>query len=177
MEITYVTLAPFLNAPLEIQIHAFAALCALCLGPIVLYLRVEQRVHKVLGYVWITSMVTTALSSFMIHSFSLIGPFSPIHLLSCYVLWSMWIAVQQARRGAWKAHAETMQSLYWYGLCIAGLLTLLPGRVLSRSLFGSQETTGIWIAAIGLACLAMRAIWRRNLGLKTESGKKLRFFT
>ena len=66
-----------------------AALVAHFLGPFALDRARRDRLHKVLGYTWVLAMAITALSSFFIHSFPVIGPFSPIHLLALFALWSL----------------------------------------------------------------------------------------
>ena len=43
------TLSPFLDASLQVQIHIVSALIGLCLGPFVLYRRKRDSMHKLLG--------------------------------------------------------------------------------------------------------------------------------
>ena len=42
-------------------------------------------------------MVIVAFSGFFIHVLKLVGPFSPIHLLSVLTLTSLWYAIRAAR--------------------------------------------------------------------------------
>lgn len=146
-------LSPVIDASPIIQIHMCAALVAMGLGPIALYRRRRDRNHKVIGYIWVLAMALTALSSFAIHSFALIGPFSPIHLLACLALWSLWVGVAQIRAGQVAAHQATMESLYWRGLCVAGLFNFLPGRVVNRTLFGESSDVGYGVILLGGAAL------------------------
>ena len=83
------TLAPFFDAPIYIQLHASNATLALILGPFVILRTARDRLHKVGGYIWVLAMFVVAVSSFWIKEFGLIGPFSPIHLLSAFTLWSL----------------------------------------------------------------------------------------
>ena len=59
--------APLLEAPLAIQIHAFAALGAFLLGVAQLARVKGTRSHRALGYTWVGLMLLVALSSLLIH--------------------------------------------------------------------------------------------------------------
>jgi uncharacterized membrane protein len=131
------TLTPLLSAPPFIFYHALAAMLALCLGILQLALPKGNRRHRILGYVWVISMVGVAISSFFIHTIQLIGPFSPIHILSVFTLFTVPRAVLAARRGNIKAHRSAMQQLFWFALIGAGLFTLLPNRIMGEVLFGT----------------------------------------
>ena len=87
------TFEPILNAPIYILIHASAAMIALLMGPFVILRNRRDRLHKIVGYIWVVVMACAAISSFWIMEFRLIGPFSPIHGLSIYVLWSLYRGV------------------------------------------------------------------------------------
>ena len=65
------------------------------------------------------------------------GGFSFLHLLSIFVLLALPFAIVMARLGRVQAHRNTMIGVYVGGIWIAGLLTLLPGRLLHRAAFGS----------------------------------------
>ena len=70
-----------------------------------------------------------------------IGPrlfnhFGFIHLLSLLVLYSVPTAYFAARKGNIKAHKSNMQNLYFGDLILAGLFTLLPGRLINVWIFG-----------------------------------------
>ena len=82
-------------------------------------------------------MALVALSSFGIHEFRLLGPFSPIHLLSILVLYSLWKGVAHVKRGNIDAHRRLMISLYLYAMLLTGALTLLPGRMMHAVFFGA----------------------------------------
>lgn len=124
------------NELAPIPSHAVAAMAAIVLGGIQLVMEKGTRRHRVMGYVWVGLMAYVAISSFFIYELQIIGPFSPIHLLSIFVLYSLWIAISAARRGDIKSHTKTMKSLYLLGLIITGFFTLLPGRVMHEVLFG-----------------------------------------
>ena len=90
-----------------------------------------------MGRIWVLLMITIATSSLFIHGIEMIGPFSPIHLLSLWVLLGVPFAVRHARRGRVDAHRRAMVGLFVGALVIAGALTLLPGRVMHEVLFGA----------------------------------------
>jgi uncharacterized membrane protein len=168
------SLDPILSAAPVIQIHASAALLALLLGPVALYRRRRDRLHKITGYLWVLAMAVTALSSFGIWSFALIGPFSPIHLLAVLALWSLWQGMRQILAGRVAAHAQTMRSLYWRGLIIAGLFNFMPGRVVNRTLFAQGGWQGWIVIAPGLALILWDGLRRRRMQRIGKSGKECR---
>ena len=158
------TLTPLFDASLQIQIHVCAALVSVFLGPFVLLRKRRDRVHKVMGYVWVVAMAVVALSSFAISEFAVIGPFSPIHGLAVLTLWSLWAGVRHAVQGRIAAHRIVFRNLYWYGLLVAGTLNFLPGRRMNEVVFGGQDTLGLWlIAAVGCAVALRFGLGRRRI--------------
>ena len=131
------SLAPLLAAPAVIQIHAFAALGAFGLGAIQLAAPKGTIPHRTIGWVWAGLMLAVVLSSFFIHTIRLWGPFSPIHLLSLFTLVMLPLAVMRARRHQVDHHRRAMTSLFLGALVIAGVFTLLPGRIMHAVIFGS----------------------------------------
>ena len=131
------TLAPLLDAGPFILFHAIGAIGALALGIVQLAAPKGTVNHKVIGYTWAALMLWVATSSLWIHMIRLIGPWSPIHLLSLLVLVSVPAALFAARKGRIATHKRAMQSLFFYALIVAGLFTLLPGRIMNQVLFGS----------------------------------------
>jgi len=131
------TLEPLLRAPVEIQLHAFAALGAFALGIAQLALPKGTPFHRMRGYAWAGLMLLVAISSFWLHSIRLVGPFSPIHLLSILTLAGVPRAVYLARAGDIAGHRRMMLILFWFALVGAGLFTLLPGRIMGAVVLGS----------------------------------------
>ena len=78
--------APLLNAPLQIPLHAFAAMAAFGIGVIQLAAPKGTMPHRTLGWLWVTLMMVVAGSSFWIHQSRVWGLWSPIHLLSIFTL-------------------------------------------------------------------------------------------
>lgn len=149
------TLTPILTAPIVIQLHVLAALCAMVLGPLAMLRQSRDIWHKRLGRAWVAAMLVTALSSFLIHEGRLLGPFSPIHLLSGLTLWGLWQIVADARAGRIAAHRTGAISLYVWALGVAGLFTLLPGRRMNEALFSAAPWTGFATTAAGLILVAI----------------------
>ena len=131
------SLAPLLNASLAIQLHAFAAMGAFVLGLIQFAAPKGTLPHRTLGFIWLALMLTVAVSSFWIHSIRWVGPFGPIHLLSIYVLLMVPLALYFARKHNIRGHAKTVIGMFVGGLVIAGLFTLLPGRIMHAVAFGN----------------------------------------
>lgn len=145
-----------LSAPsAAIVFHVATACIALVVGPFAIYRKRRDRLHRVLGYVWVLAIAMTALSSFLIEASVLPIAFGmgAIHLLSIWAFWTIWFGVQDARAGRIASHRSRMAGLYWQGLSIAGVLTLLPGRALNDALFGEAQMVGLWLIGIGLAAL------------------------
>lgn len=130
------SLGPLLSAPSPIPWHAFAAFAALALGGAQLALPKGTPRHRLLGYVWAALMLVIAISSFWIQEMRLIGPFSPIHLLSIVVLVTVPLAVWYAHSHKVTAHRGAMIKLYVFALIGAGVFTLLPGRIMHAVVFG-----------------------------------------
>jgi len=93
--------------------------------------------HRGMGYVWIIAMAAVAISGFFIHQIRMIGPFSPIHLLSIFTLYTLVVALLAARAGNIDKHRKEMRILFFLGLILAGAFTLFPGRVLHSVLMST----------------------------------------
>jgi len=130
------SLGPLLSAPPPIPWHAFTALAALAMGGAQLALPKGTTRHRVMGYAWAALMLVIAISSFWIQQIRLIGPFSPIHILSIIVLITVPLAVWHAHRHRVAKHRRVMISLYVFALIGAGVFTLLPGRIMHAVVFG-----------------------------------------
>jgi uncharacterized membrane protein len=130
------SLAPLLQAEPVIQIHAFAAIGAFALGLIQFAAPKGTLPHRTIGWIWVALMAVIALSSFFIHEIKLVGPFSPIHLLSIFTLVMLPLAVLHARRHNVKRHRGAMIGIFIGALVIAGAFTFVPGRIMHAVAFG-----------------------------------------
>jgi uncharacterized membrane protein len=129
-------LAPLLNALPPIPLHAVAAMAAFALGVVQLAAPKGTLPHRTLGWIWVLLMAVVAASSFWIHQIRLVGPWSPIHLLSIFTLVMLPLGVWRAHRHDVKAHRRTMIGIFTGVLVIAGLFTLVPGRIMHAVIFG-----------------------------------------
>jgi uncharacterized membrane protein len=130
------SLAPLLDAAPAIPVHAFAAMAAFALGLVQFAAPKGTLPHRTIGWIWVGLMVTVAASSLWIHEIRLFGPWSPIHLLSIFTLIMLPVAVWRARRHRVADHRRIMTMTFVGALVIAGLFTLLPGRIMHAVVFG-----------------------------------------
>lgn len=157
------TLDPLLTATPEIRLHVAFALVAIICGPIAIFRRRRDRIHKVLGYTGVTGMAGLAGTGLLIESdFAVIGSYGPIHLLSLYTLFSLVVGVQAARQRQFARHEAWMKSLWFTAIGVTGLLTLLPGRVMNRIIFGEPSQAGFTLIGIGTVGLFLLWLWHRK---------------
>jgi uncharacterized membrane protein len=131
------SLAPLLDAAPQIPVHAFAAMAAFALGVVQLAAPKGTLPHRTLGWIWVALMAVVAISSFWIHELRVIGPWSPIHLLSIFTLAMLVRGVWFARNHNVRRHRLTMTVTFAGALVIAGLFTFLPGRIMHAVVFGN----------------------------------------
>lgn len=126
-----------------IAIHTSAAITAVLLGPFALWARLgsttRPRLHRALGYAWVTCMLAAALSALFIRDFRLpnIGGYTPIHLLIPLTFFSLFRAFVYVHQGNVQGHRKTMQWLYFSACIVAGAFTLLPGRYLGHLIWSN----------------------------------------
>jgi uncharacterized membrane protein len=130
------SLAPLLDAPPAIPLHALAAVAAFALGIVQFAAPKGTLPHRTVGWIWVGLMVTVAASSFWIHQLRLFGPWSPIHLLSIFTLLVVPLAVWRARRHDVSGHRRIMIFTFVGALVVAGLFTVVPGRIMNSVIFG-----------------------------------------
>jgi len=131
------SLAPLLDAAPAIPLHAFAAMAAFVLGLLQFASPKGTLPHRTVGWIWVALMLVVAISALWIHQIRLLGPFSPIHFLSIFTLVMLPLSVWKAHSHQVAAHRRIMISLFLGALLIAGLLTLLPGRIMHKVVFGA----------------------------------------
>jgi uncharacterized membrane protein len=130
-------LAPLLDAAPAIPLHAFAAMAAFGLGLVQFAAPKGTLPHRTIGWIWVTLMLFVALSSFWIHGIRVLGPFGPIHLLSIFTLVIVPLAVWKAHNHDVAAHRRVMIFIFLGALVVAGLFTLVPGRIMHKVVFGT----------------------------------------
>jgi uncharacterized membrane protein len=129
-------LAPLLDATPVIPLHALAAMTAFALGVVQFAAPKGTLPHRTIGWIWAGLMATVAVSSFWIHEIKLIGPWSPIHLLSIFTLVVLPLGIWMAHKHLVTDHRRIMTQIFIGALVVAGLFTLLPGRIMHRVVFG-----------------------------------------
>ncbi len=131
------SLAPLLAASPVIQIHAFAAMAAFLLGAIQLVAPKGTIPHRTFGWAWVVLMLTVSISSMFINQIRTFGPFSPIHLLSVFVIVAAPFAAFAARKHNVRRHSIWMGALFLFALIVAGIFTFWPGRIMHAVVFGA----------------------------------------
>ena len=119
-----------------IPLHAIAAMIAIILGGVQLYMKKGGTIHKFLGRAWVGLMLIVSVSSFFIHEIKLWGAYSPIHLLSIWTIFSLGLAIYFVRVGNIKRHKQVMLALYGFALILTGFFTFMPGCVMHQIAFG-----------------------------------------
>jgi len=125
-----------------IAIHLAAASAAFLIGPVVLWTRhgrhQRPRLHRALGYAWVTLMLMTATSAIFVRDFGLpnLNGYTPIHLLIPVTFIGLGLAFRYLFKGNIRGHQLSMQTTYVGGCIIAGAFTLLPNRYLGQLLWG-----------------------------------------
>jgi len=131
-----ITLAQLFSASPVVQVHTYAAIAAFALGLVQFAAPKGTLPHRTIGWTWVLLLAVIAISSFWIHGIRMVGPFSPIHLLSIFVLLMLPLAVLHARRHRVDAHRKAMTGIFLGALIVAGVFTLVPGRVMHAVVFG-----------------------------------------
>ena len=133
------TLEPLLRASPAIILHVSTVVPAALIGTYLIFVsRKGAPWHRALGYVYLTLMTITAVTTLWIHSLMPKGPFfgfSPIHLLIPLTLFGVYGALRSARAHRINRHRAAMLSVYFGGIMIAGGLTFLPGRIMHGIFF------------------------------------------
>lgn len=114
--------------------HLATMATALALTPVMLLRPKGSRAHRVLGWVWASAMILTALFSLLIRD-SNHGSFSLIHILSAWVLLQVPVLVWRARSHNVVAHRRSVRGLVFGALLIAGFFTFPFDRLLGHWLF------------------------------------------
>jgi uncharacterized membrane protein len=130
------SLAPLLDAAPAIPLHAFAAMAAFALGLVQFAAPKGTLPHRTIGWIWVGLIAMAAISSFWIHQIRLLGAWSPIHLLSIFTLVVLPLGVWRAHHHDIANHRRIMIFIFAGALVIAGLFTLVPGRIMHSVVFG-----------------------------------------
>lgn len=120
-------------------LHLATVVPAAMLGTYLIFWAKGTANHRLLGKIYMTLMLVTALASLLIPTAGetqFLGHFGWIHLLSLVVLVSIPRAYYAARNHDVIKHKFEMIGLYVGGILVAGAFTLAPGRYLNQLFFG-----------------------------------------
>lgn len=117
-----------------IWLHLATIAIALAITPVMMLRRRGDRLHRRLGWLWCAAMFSTALISFAIREAN--GQIGPIHIFSVLTIVSVPLIVLTARSHKHEAHRRSVRGLLIGALMIAGVFTLVPGRLLGEWLLG-----------------------------------------
>lgn len=122
--------------PARLWFHIITVVTATALTPVMLWRRRGDTGHRILGYIWVACMVSTALVSFTLHFLNPPGGFSPIHLLSVLTLVVCWQLVAKARAHKPFEHRGQVRGIVTGALLIAGFFTFPFNRLMGTWLQG-----------------------------------------
>ncbi len=126
-----------LDQPIQVYVHLAAALLTFGLGLVLFAAPKGNLPHRLLGWLWSGLMMTVAASSLWITGLN--GKaYSPIHLLSAWVLVILPVALVAARRHKVSIHGRIMTGLFLGAMLLAGGFTFFPGRLLWRVFFAGS---------------------------------------
>ena len=120
-------------------LHLATVAPAAMLGTYLIFWAKGTANHRLLGKIYMTLMLVTALASLFIPATvgpQFFGHFGWIHLLSLLVLVSVPRAYYAARNHNVISHKFAMAGVYFGGILVAGVFTLAPGRYLNQLFFG-----------------------------------------
>jgi len=118
-----------------IQLHLVGVAAALIVGVVLLMAVKGRAMHRVLGWTWVMAMGLVAVSSLFIRMVNH-GQLSWLHLFTGWTLIALPIGVAFARTHKVRLHARAMTGLFVGGLVVAGLFTVVPGRLMWQVFLG-----------------------------------------
>jgi uncharacterized membrane protein len=121
--------------PINVWAHLATIGIALTLTPVMLLRKRGDKMHRLLGMIWLSSMFLTALISFDIRQIGE-GRFSLIHILSLWTLIQVPIIFWHAKNHRIDKHRRAVRGMVLGALLIAGFFTFPFGRLLGSWLFG-----------------------------------------
>ena len=120
--------------PLAVGLHLATIGVALALTPVMFLRQRGDQPHRYLGRIWVAAMLLTALFSFFVRS-PHNGGWSPIHLLSFWVVIQAPLIYWSAKTHNIKRHRGTVRGMVFGALLIAGFFTFPFNRQLGQWLF------------------------------------------
>lgn len=119
-----------------IQIHAVAAIGALCIGATLYALPKGRKAHQRLGIACAILLAITAFTAAFIMQLNN-GMWSFIHVFVPLTAMGLFGIVSAIRKRDWKKHREAGRGLIIGALFIPGMIAIfMPGRLMNVVLFG-----------------------------------------
>lgn len=145
--------------------HVVSALFVLAIGPVQIFRRRRDSIHRTMGYLWVAAMYYVCLSSFWIVSE---GHFTWLHGLSAFTILTVTLGLVSAIRRNIPAHRGNMVGSY-LGIAIAfGFAVGVPGRSIPR-LLSADPGTALFVVVLVL--LTVGAIYLSLLRGATFKGR------
>jgi len=142
------------------QLHLFAAYLALATGPVVFFRRKGTLSHRILGYVFIISMLTLNVSA--LTRYTLTGSFNFFHFAALFSLATLipglvyaWRARMHKSPRAWMTHGILMSWAY-FGLVMAFIAETVTRRF---PFLLNGETAWFKFFAFLIPVMALTAWW------------------
>jgi uncharacterized membrane protein len=121
--------------PASVWAHLATIGIALGLTPVMLLRKRGDRLHRRLGWAWVSAMFLTALLSFDIRLVNK-GGLSIIHILSVWTTIQVPIIVWSAKTHNIPRHRRSVRGMVLGALLIAGFFTFPFDRLMGHWLFG-----------------------------------------
>jgi uncharacterized membrane protein len=132
--------------------HVVAALFVLAVGPVQIFRRRRDRIHRAMGLLWVAAMYYVCVSSFWIVSE---GHFTWLHGLSAFTIMTVTLGLVSAIRRNIRSHRGNMIGSY-VGIAVAFAFAVgVPGRAIPR-LLQEDAPTAVYVA--GLVVLSVAAV-------------------
>ncbi len=120
--------------PTNVWLHLATIGAALSLTPIMLLRKRGDRLHRTLGWIWVSGMFLTAALSLDIRLVNR-GSFSIIHILSVWTIIQVPLIVWHAKNHRVEKHRRSVRGMVLGALLIAGFFTFPFGRLMGQWLF------------------------------------------
>jgi uncharacterized membrane protein len=131
--------------------HVIAALFVLAIGPVQIFRRRRDRIHRTMGLLWVAAMYFVCVSSFWIVSD---GHFTWLHGLSAFTVLTVTLGLVSAIRRNIRSHRGNMLGSY-IGIAVAFVFAVgAPGRALPR-LLEQDAPTAVFVAGIVVLSVAV----------------------
>ncbi|WP_082579758.1 DUF2306 domain-containing protein [Arthrobacter sp. Soil736] len=124
--------------------HVVAALFVLAIGPVQIFRRRRDRIHRTMGYLWVAAMYYVCVSSFWIVSE---GHFTWLHGLSAFTIVTVTLGLISAIRRNIRSHLGNMIGSY-IGIAVAFIFAVtVPGRAIPQ-LLAEDAPTAFYVAGL-----------------------------